>query len=93
MNWIEILGTRYRCGSIVLLSSDFLPIFGFVTDIIVLDVETTLCVKFLKQFVSSHTIIALKCVMILLLILYNSLTYVIIMYFQCRPKTLLILFH
>ena len=39
MNWIEILGTRYRCGSIVMLSIDFFPVFGFVTDIILLDAE------------------------------------------------------
>ena len=48
MNWIEILGTRYRCGSIVMLSIDFFPVFGFVTDIILLDtflceVLTTIC--------------------------------------------------
>ncbi|XP_019852129.1 PREDICTED: uncharacterized protein LOC109582015 [Amphimedon queenslandica] len=34
-NWIEVLETRYRCGSVVLLSIDFYPIFGVVTDIIV----------------------------------------------------------
>ena len=95
MNWIEISGTRYVCGSIVLLSSDFLPIFGFVTDIIVLDVENYYLVCEVLETVcfNSNYHSYEVCHDSSPFNFENSLTYVIIMYFQCIPKTLLTLFH
>ena len=39
LNGIEVLGTRYKCGGIVVLSVNLLPNFGLISDIIILDVD------------------------------------------------------
>ena len=39
MNWIEVLGTRYKAGEVVILSVDSVPTFGLITDIIVREVD------------------------------------------------------
>ena len=39
--WIKVRGAIYRSGAIVVLSVDFLPIFGLITDIIIIDVNNS----------------------------------------------------
>ena len=39
LNWIEVLGTCYKCGGIVVLSLNLLPNFGLILDIIILNVD------------------------------------------------------
>ena len=39
LNWIEVLGTKYKPGEIVVISVDTVPKFGLISDVIVLDVD------------------------------------------------------
>ena len=39
LHWIEVLGTIYKPGGVVVLSVDLLPKFGYISDIIVFDVD------------------------------------------------------
>jgi len=52
LSWIEILGTRYVHGSVVVMNSDLLPVFGIIKDIVmdssfsyyfVLEILHTIC--------------------------------------------------
>ena len=38
--WVEISGTTYRRGSIVILSSHLVPEFGIIIDILVIETDT-----------------------------------------------------
>jgi len=37
VSWIEVLGTTYKPGEIVVVSVETVPTFGLITDIIVMD--------------------------------------------------------
>ena len=67
MNWIEISGTVVQLFYFPVIFFPYLALL--LISLFLMLKTTTLCVKFLIQFVSFQTIIVMKCVMILLLIL------------------------
>ena len=67
MNWIEISGLVTDVVQLFYFPVIFFPYLALLLISLFLMLKTTtLCVKFLKQFVSFQTIIVMKCVMILL---------------------------
>ena len=56
VTWIEVLGTRYSPGGVVVLSVQLVPVFGLICDILTFDVSDyfLVCETLITECFCSH---------------------------------------